>query len=152
MKHGLRYHRIYGIWSNMKTRCYNPQENHHHYKSKGITVCEEWRDDVKAFYDWSMDNGYADNLSIDRIDTNSGYTPSNCRWTTKIQQARNRCLSVGRKYKGTKLDKRSGKYEGRIVVDRKHIHLGTFMEEIDAAKAYNNYIMENNTGHNLNVI
>ena len=151
-KHNLRYHRIYSVWCNMKTRCYNPQPNHHHYKEKGIIICKEWVNDVQAFFDWSMDNGYADNLSIDRIDTDGSYSPTNCRWTTKTQQARNRCLSHGRKYKGTKLDKRTNKYEARIVVNKKHIYLGTHINEVDAAKAYNEYVIDNNTGHSLNLI
>jgi len=152
MKHGLRRHRLYSIWSNMKTRCYNPQINHIHYKEKKIVVCNEWKNDFKKFYDWSISNGYSDELSIDRIDTNKNYEPNNCRWTTRTMQARNRTISKGKKYKGIKLDKRSNKYEARIIVDRKYIHLGTFDNEVDAAIAYNNYIITNDSGHSLNVI
>ncbi len=136
----------------MKTRCYNPQSNHYHYKVKGIVVCDEWRDDVKAFYDWSMDNGYTDKLSIDRIDTNGNYGPDNCRWATKTEQARNRCTSRHKKYKGTKLDKRTGRYEARIVVNRKHIYLGMYPTEIAAAIVYNEYIVKNDSGHSMNII
>ena len=134
----------------MKTRCYNPQENHRHYKN--IIVCDEWKNDVKEFYDWSMANGYSDDLSIDRIDTYGNYEPNNCRWTTKTIQARNRCITIGKKYKGTKLDKRTGKYESRITIDRKQIYLGMFISEVDAAIAYNDYVNKNNSSHSLNVI
>ena len=79
----------------MKTRCYNPLEIHRHYKN--IIVGGGWENDVKEFYDWSMANGYSDDLSIDRIDTYGNYEPNNCRWTTKTIQARNRCITIGKK-------------------------------------------------------
>ena len=75
----------------MKTRCYNPNSNRYaDYGARGITVCEEWRNDFMSFYNWSMQNGYADNLTIDRINGNKGYEPSNCRWSTYKEQANNR--------------------------------------------------------------
>lgn len=86
-KHGLCNHRLYGIWTNMKNRCSNPKSNRAYvYIDRGITVCDEWKNDFKAFYDWAMTNGYSDELTLDRIDNDKGYCPKNCRWTTyKIQ-------------------------------------------------------------------
>lgn len=89
--HGKRKTRLYRIWTNMKTRCINPNDPHfERYGRRGITVCDEWKNDFKAFYDWSMSNGYADDLTIDRIDNNGNYEPSNCRWVTVKEQNQNK--------------------------------------------------------------
>lgn len=85
--HKQSYSRLYTIWIGMKQRCY--YENHKHFKhygGRGITVCDEWKDDFQAFHDWSISHGYEDNLTIDRIDVNGNYEPSNCKWaSTKVQ-------------------------------------------------------------------
>jgi hypothetical protein len=60
------------------------------YGARGIIICEEWRNDFKAFYDWAMSNGYREDLTLDRIDVNGNYCPDNCRWVTSKQQANNR--------------------------------------------------------------
>ena len=81
--------RLYNIWVNMRQRCNN--KNYPQFKywgGKGISVCKEW-EDFKTFKKWALDNGYDDNLSIDRINGELGYSPENCRWSTTIQQARN---------------------------------------------------------------
>lgn len=87
-KHGLKNTRLYRIWNGIKSRCFIPSHSkYEYYGGRGITVCPEWKDDFKAFYDWAMSNGYQDNLTIDRIDCNGNYEPSNCRWVTmKVQQ------------------------------------------------------------------
>lgn len=89
-KHGLYDHRIYKIWVKMRGRCSNPSYNEYkHYGARGIRVCEEWNDDFMKFYNWSMLNGYSDRLTIDRIDNDGNYEPSNCRWVTQKQQCNN---------------------------------------------------------------
>ena len=75
----------------MKDRCYRPGNNRYqYYGGRGIDVCEEWKNDFTAFYDWAMANGYKENLSIDRIDNDKGYSPQNCRWADAITQNKNR--------------------------------------------------------------
>lgn len=89
-KHSLRHTRIYRIWLLMKNRCFNSKYHlFKNYGGRGITICNEWKNDFKSFYDWSMNNGYDEHLTIDRIDVNGNYEPSNCRWATKLQQQRN---------------------------------------------------------------
>lgn len=87
VKHGQSYTRLYHIWIGMKQRCYYAKHRHYdRYGGRGITVCAEWVDDFDAFYDWSMEHGYTDNLTIDRIDVDGSYSPSNCRWITLADQ------------------------------------------------------------------
>lgn len=89
--HGLTKTRLYRIWKNMKTRCYNPKiPTFKYWGGKGITICDEWRNSFEAFYQWSINNGYSDLLTIDRINGNKGYEPSNCRWADIYTQNRNR--------------------------------------------------------------
>lgn len=89
-KHNLYHTRIYKIWSSMKNRCY--LKSHIAYKNyggRGIKVCDEWKNDVVEFYNWAINNGYKDNLSIDRINNELNYCPENCRWATSLQQQNN---------------------------------------------------------------
>lgn len=89
-KRELNY-RLYRIWCGMKQRCYNPNnERYIHYGNKGISICSEWLENYDNFYNWAINNGYSEKLSIDRIDNNSNYEPSNCRWTNAKNQATNR--------------------------------------------------------------
>lgn len=89
--HGLRHSRLYSIWANMKTRCYNVNDPHYQrWGGKGVQMCDDWRNNFKSFYDWSMSHGYADDLTIDRIDGRGGYEPSNCRWVTIAENNRNK--------------------------------------------------------------
>lgn len=83
--------RIYEIYTQMKRRCYDiKNKDYHRYGERGIYICSEWLNSYDLFYLWSMENGYDDSKSIDRIDPNKEYAPSNCRWATSKEQSRNK--------------------------------------------------------------
>lgn len=90
-KHGLANKRLYSIWAGMKNRCYNDNEPAYKwYGARGIGVCNEWRENPVAFYEWAKCNGYDNHLSIDRINNNGDYCPENCRWVDMKVQSNNR--------------------------------------------------------------
>lgn len=98
--HGQTGTRLHRIWKAMHTRCYNtnsPQFEYYGYR--GIFICDAWKVNFKAFYDWAMANGYRDDLTIDRIDNDKGYSPDNCRWTTMEEQNKNKRAENGYKAK-----------------------------------------------------
>lgn len=99
--HGLSHTRIDNIYRSMIDRCKNPNNKRYCiYGAKGIRVCEEWENDKTTFFEWSFANGYADNLTIDRIDNSKGYEPSNCRWATYEEQGNNKTTNHFLKYNG----------------------------------------------------
>lgn len=88
-KHGMSGTRLHRIWTEMKTRCLNQNDCHYKwYGARGISVCDEWLDFV-PFSEWALSNGYKDDLTIDRIDNDGNYEPSNCRWITQSEQCKN---------------------------------------------------------------
>ena len=95
--HGQCGTRLYRIWKKMKSRCTNPNDPDYqkYYGSRGITVCDEWFHSFQAFHDWAMSHGYSDDLSIDRMDNDKGYSPDNCRWATAEEQRHNQRLEGG---------------------------------------------------------
>lgn len=85
----------------MIQRCTNPKNtSYERYGAKGVAVCDEWLDDFMNFYNWAMANGYRDDLTIDRIDNEKGYSPDNCRWATEKEQAYNKKSNRNLTYKG----------------------------------------------------
>lgn len=98
VKHGMYESRLYRIFSGMKRRCYNENSKSYiHYGMRGIRICKEWLNEESGFlnfYEWSIKNGYSDDLTIERIDVNSDYCPENCTWVTNKKQQQNRTDNV----------------------------------------------------------
>jgi hypothetical protein len=97
--HGQTKSSIYGRWQDMKRRCRvtptkRKLKSYEHYGAKGIRVCEEWVNNFESFYTWAINNGYREDLFIDRIDNDKGYSPKNCRWVTRAQQNRNTSRNI----------------------------------------------------------
>ncbi len=90
--HGGKHTRLYNIWCNIKARCNNPKNpDYYLYGARDIKVYSEWENNFTTFREWAMQNGYDDELTIDRRENNEGYNPDNCRWVTwAVQQANRR--------------------------------------------------------------
>lgn len=94
--HGGRHERLYKVFANMKNRCYNENSSDYkYYGARGISICKEWLNSYSAFREWAMSSGYDENApygecTIDRIDVNGNYEPSNCRWVDMSTQSKNR--------------------------------------------------------------
>lgn len=97
IKHGASKSRLYTIWRDMKLRCYNKKQiGYKNYGARGIKVCNEWLYDFISFKNWAMDSGYQNGLTLDRLDNDGNYEPSNCKWSTPKEQSNhkrnNRCV------------------------------------------------------------
>ena len=98
--HGLSKTQLYSVWCSIKDKCKNiTHESYINYGGRGISYCKEW-EDFLPFYEWAINNGYKKGLTIDRIDVNGDYTPSNCRWVTMQAQQRNKRNNRLITYKG----------------------------------------------------
>lgn len=101
--HGMTKTPLYRVWNSMKNRCKNPNVKcYSTYGARGLTVCDEWRNNFLAFYNWAIDNGWKQGLQIDRISNDDGYNPKNCRIVTQIENENNRRNNKIIEYKSKK--------------------------------------------------
>ena len=90
LSHGESETKLYRRWKGMRERCYyTKHKSYEYYGGRGIEVCDEWKDSFVNFKEWAMRNGFKEELSIDRIDNDGNYEPSNCRWVTHKEQMNN---------------------------------------------------------------
>ena len=145
--HGMRRTRLYNIWAGMINRTKNKNNNSYkNYGSRGIKVCDEWKNSFEEFMKWSLNNGYSDNLTIDRIDVNGNYCPKNCRWVTIKQQARNKRTNVFIAYRGE--THCISEWE-EILGDKKHLLRNGWnrnwpIEKVDSFYNDPNYVTQHN--------
>jgi hypothetical protein len=149
--HGLSKTRLYTIWKNIHSRCLNKNNPvYKHYGGRGITLCDEWRD-YKNFYQWSMSNGYKDDLTIDRIDVNGNYEPNNCRWADDYTQHNNTRKNVYVVYKGQRKTASQWSRELKISKCRLYRQLknGKTLEEIINTPVRNHYLEVDGQKHTI---
>lgn len=149
--HGDHNTRLYHIWEAMKQRCLN--SNHIKYKdyeARGITVCTAWLT-YSTFKTWAISNGYDSTLTIDRINNDKGYEPSNCRFATKSVQSANSRSGVPNKTGFFGVSKDKNKFTVRICVNKERINLGTFITALEAAQVRDDYIKKNNLPNLLSI-
>lgn len=156
-KHGLSKTKIYQVWQQIISRCYTETcNNYSKYGAKGILVCDEWKsktDGFINFYNWAINNGYYEGLTIDRIDTYGNYEPKNCRWATYEEQNTNLRMLKNNKsgYRGCFYLKKYNKWKANISIKNKSIHIGQYDTLKECVEARNDYIDKNNLPHQKNI-
>jgi hypothetical protein len=119
--HGMSKHPLYSVWSGMRSRCYNEKsEGYRNYGLRGIEVCDEWRRDVLSFIDWALNNGYKQNLEIDRINNDENYSPENCRWVTGKINNRNKRTNVLIRHNGRR--RTIGEWAERMRIEHRRAY------------------------------
>lgn len=142
-RHNMTDSRLYRVWKGMKARCYIKSHIHYNiYGAKGITVCDEWKNDFRAFYDWAIQNGYDENAGrnecmLERKDVNGNYSPENCCWANATVQCINQNLRRDNKtgIKGVNWDKTSNRWQAQLQINKKKVLNKYFVNFDDAVKA-----------------
>jgi hypothetical protein len=144
--------RLYNIWILMKARCYRKASpSYKNYGGRGITICDEWIHSYETFRTWALENGYKENLSIDRIDVNGNYCPENCRWADNSTQVNNR-RPYGKIPITGIVQMKNGVYLGQVTVNGKRIHCGASKDLNIAIQKRNDYIKSHNLKNKLSEI
>jgi hypothetical protein len=138
--HGLRGSPLYEVWGGIKNRCRNISNiGYDNYGGRGISMCQEWSEDFKKFYDWAMSNGYKKGLQIDRIDNDSDYEPDNCRFTSRfINMSNTREIQKNNTtgFRGVFKYGSTGKFYSKIHLEGVAKNLGVFKTPEEASSAY----------------
>ena len=141
---------LYAVYRSMLDRVGKPNNPAYSiYGGRGITVCKDWRDSVEAFFLWANSTGYSLGLQLDRVNTDLGYYPSNCRWVGVFTQAQNQRLKQANNttgYRGV-TRRKNGKYQANITAFKKAHHLGTHPTAQAAARAYDGYVLNHPECH-----
>lgn len=146
--HGKSNTRLYKIWSGIKTRCLNANSSSYkQYGAKGISICDEWKNEYISFSLWALSNGYKDDLQIDRENGLGNYEPSNCRWVDGYVQAQNK---INKNTRGVSLNVSKNRWESYITYNGNYKFLGTYDNKIDALISYDLFVLDNNLKHTLN--
>lgn len=135
-KHGDKHTRLYECWCNMKARCYKPSlKCYTLYGGKGIKVCDDWLHNYPNFKEWALNNGYSDELTLDRIDTTKDYSPNNCRWATRQQQTDNRVCTKRYDVDGTMMT--LGEISRKYNINHATLYYRIVLFKWDVKKAIN---------------
>lgn len=155
----LRFGRkLYTCYMDMRRRCYNAEaKNYRHYGGRGIQVCDEWMDPNEGFENfckWSMNNGFSEELSLDRIDNDGNYSPPNCRWATKRVQNINKNPSKKNSsgYVGIRKHSSGVGWYGCVKINGKDFYTGYSKDLLEAVKMRNEYISRNHLENELNEV
>ena len=148
--HGLESNRFYQTWYGMMGRCYNLKNKHYqNYGGRGISVCTDWQD-LANFVSWAEET-YIEGMTMDRINNDGNYEPTNIRWADKTTQALNKRTSKSNTsgFVGVSYYKKYNKWSASITIDCKVVFLGYFKIKEEAVQARDNYIIENKLPHPL---
>lgn len=131
------FQRLASVYGHMIDRCYSTTDSSHsYYGGRGIQVCQLWRENRFQFYAWAISAGYRPGLTLDRVNNNGNYEPSNCRWITRCEQQGNTRRVKKSKFRGVFVDPRTDRWIARITHRKRTIYLGSFGDEEQAARAF----------------